>query len=133
MCSSLIRRSQAATVASYGLVFALTVGTFVPMALVPLVDRFNNPVRPATTIFLAPNPFAATASALLATDPGDSPLAALNRGLLNEARNRPDITPVERALAKIPYWVLSVLALTVLTMAAVSVAAWGLRTPAPNP
>ena len=131
MCSSLIRRSQGATVAAYGLVFVLAIGTFVPMALLPLVQRFESPLRPATTIFLAPNPFAAMASVL--TGPTSSPLTSLRDGVLEEARRNPRATAPERALAKVPFWVYSVLALSALTAGSLAVAAWGLRSPAPNP
>jgi len=131
MCSALLRRSQGATVAAYGLVFVLSVGTFVPMAILPIVQRFESPIRPATTIFLAPNPFAATAS--IVSGPVDSPLVGFRSEVLEHARNRPGLTPPERALARVPFWLFSVIALASVSAGALLIAAWALRTPREEP
>ena len=140
MFSALFRRVQGATVMTYGFVLAISIGTFVLLGVVAIVqavsgpdDRFDNPPDPPKEI-LIPNPFVALADATAGPDGGlgENPLTAL-RSLVDELEDPGApfdgrVAAAERTALWRWYLVGSVL--TVYT--ALSVAAGRLRTPAPT-
>ncbi|HVE91872.1 MAG TPA: ABC transporter permease subunit [Actinomycetota bacterium] len=135
MCSTFIRRSQGATVAAYGLVFALTVGTFVPLSIVAAVSRSSSAMRPTTVAPLAANPFAATASVIASpsanSSRGESPFSPLQY-LMRESRRSPSDNVFDFALGKVPFWLLSLMAMAGMSAASIALAAKRLQTPAPK-
>ena len=144
-CSAAFRRVQAATVASYGLVFVLAVGTLVVFGLDAMVDQGRGRLNVA---LLVGNPFVATADVLggnpQAGESLESPFTPI-QSMLESAR-RPPIEPLgggdvglvvddptlrERGFwAAVPFWVVTVGLYLLLAVASLRFAAARIRAPA---
>jgi ABC-type transport system involved in multi-copper enzyme maturation permease subunit len=137
--STFVRRVQAATVLSYALVLALTVGTFIAYGAYAVVDESRGPDRadPPDSLLLA-NPVVLVSDVV-----GDfqntelpSPFDGIYR-LVNERRAfdvvamEPDFGPeVARRQDGLPFWIGSLVMLGLLSIAALGLAARRLDTPA---
>jgi ABC-type transport system involved in multi-copper enzyme maturation permease subunit len=143
-CSATFRRVQAATVASYGLVFVLAVGTVVVFGLKVMVDQGRGRLNLA---LLVGNPFVATADVLggnpQASDSLESPFSPI-QSMLESARRRP-VEPLQGGdgvlfddptlreggfWAAVPFWVVTVGLYILLAVASLWFAAGRIRAPA---
>lgn len=142
-CSAAFRRVQAATVASYSLVFLLAVGTVVLFGLNVMVKQGTGRVNVA---LLVGNPFVATADVLggnpQAGQSLESPFTPI-QSMLEEARRQPDQAMQEGHIvlgdpsqrkggfwAAVPFWVVTVGFYAVLALASLRFAAGRIRAPA---
>jgi ABC-type transport system involved in multi-copper enzyme maturation permease subunit len=149
-CSTFFRRVQTATVASYGLVLLLVVGTLLGYAALSLLDR-DRPGDPPglegrKRAILVLNPLLAVADVVgdeqsgdapSAFDPlhelvrrkGDQPLVATGPGQVNGPVGvLPDVQPREDA--GVDFWVGAFAALAALSLVGLALATRRLRTPA---
>jgi len=137
--STFVRRVQAATVLSYALVLALTVGTFIAYGAYAVVDQARGPDRtdPPDTLLLA-NPVALVSDVVgdFSNTELPSPFDGVYR-LVNDqqafdmAGGAGDFGPeVARRQDGMPFWIASLVMLTLWAVAALGIAARRLDTPA---
>ena len=152
-CSTLLRRTQGATVVAYGLVLAMTVGTLFVLGAQLLVAQEGPSGR--NMLVLAPNPFVAVASVLdtgedVEDSRGVSPFTPFQYLLdarddaperrFDEPEFREDGSFVEplpeeeeafhpRLANRVPYWLLSLLALSGLSVGSMAMASRRLALP----
>lgn len=159
-CSAVFRRVQAATAASYAMVFLLSVGTFIAFGMTFLINRGEGRLA---IEWLVGNPFVATADALggipQAGTALPSPFTSL-QNLLEEATGRARVAPVGPAVhlrrdlggefvepgfvepeedtgrrtnrfwATVPFWVVSCVFYALLGVLSIRSAAGRIRAPA---
>lgn len=138
VCSTLVKRVQAATVLSYFVAFLMIGGTFLLLIALATIDgtRGNDEVEPIVATLL-PNPMVAIADVI--GDPGQfevtSPFGAIRDGLLYEDAffngggfNGPDNEPNRRGLA-FPFWIQSLVTMTAVSIVGLFFCTRRLRTP----
>lgn len=149
-CSTLLRRTQGATVVSYALVLFLVAGTFIGFGAEMLVDRHGPAGKTQAVLWV--NPLMATADVLSRSEGGNdfvpspfTPLQELIRqrqeveGIVAQAFvGDPDVAvlrapePSRRPslLNRIPFWLLSLACYAALSAGGLALACRRLRTPA---
>ena len=134
-CSSLFRRVQGATVASYALTLALLLGTFIAYgALRIFADRTGRGGPTVHTMYTFPlwaNPLVATADALTrgGTSGGSSPLASLARVVNETPGFDPNLGPRLVSDNGPPVWLGSLGIYATLTSLSIVIASRRLRAP----
>ena len=130
LCSAYTRGARAATVAAYGFMFILTVGTFALYGISAFNASRAGSGEQANLAWLIANPFVATAD-VVGGQAGSgtyvgSPFTPMQAMLNNQMGGS------TAAYTGPPFWILSVAAFVVLTAGALWLASIRLRTPAPK-